>query len=182
MATAFLYNYRRAFIPYSFTLGEKILGGANRSFQRFEQCIRLLSANAPLAMKALEAQHLFDADIQKSAADLAAETVRDYREQVVQNIGDEEIRSWILRKLDSIKLVAMFPEEILNVSKVNEIYEDLNLDGTESFVKVYAELTLHRSKIARESNDSWIQVWSNLLELDDTDVYDKDSNILCKQC
>lgn len=180
MATAFLYNYRSAFIAYAFTPEEKKLRGGERSFQRFEQCIRLLTTNAPLAIKALEAKYLFDPEIQKSAADLAAETIRDYRDQVVQKITDEKIRNWILGKIDSVKLVVMFPDEVLNISKINKLYEDLAVTGTEPFIKLYAELVFHRSRVRRESNDSWIQVWSNLLGEDDTDVYDKEANIICK--
>lgn len=179
LATAFLYTYKEAFIAYAFTNEEMKLNGAKRSHQRFEQCIHLLEENAHPALKALEASHFFDPAIQKGVAYLAATAIRDYREEVLSKIPDDNIRTKILRKIDLIKLIVMFPNDVLNISKSNEIYENLELDGTESFVKMYVELKSYRNSIDREAKHSWIKVLFNLLEKE-LDIYDPNTNILCK--
>lgn len=179
MATAFLYTYKEAFIPYAFTEEEMKLNGATRSHQRFEQCLRLLGTNALPALKALEAQHLFDPEIQKSVADLASNAIRDYREEVTAKVLDESIRTKIVDKINSIKLIVTYPDEVLNISKIDGIYEDLELTGSESFVKMYVELTLHRTSIERESKSSWIRVLTNIL-IKELDKYNPDLNVLCK--
>lgn len=179
MATAFLFNYKEAFIAYAFTPEEMELNGAKRSHQRFEQCLQLLEKNASPALKALEAQHLFDAAAQKGVEDLAVEAMLDFSEQITMKIDDANIRAKILNKVNSIKLIVMFPDDVLNTSKIDDIYDDLKLDGTEAFVKMYVDLVLHAGSIERESDQSWIKALSNILKKE-LKMYDADLDIFCK--
>lgn len=179
LAAAFLSSYKETFIAYAFTQEEMALNGAKRSRQRFEQCLRLLKRNAYPALKALEAQHLYDPSIQKDAADLASEAIRDYRNQIMLKVNGSKIRTEILKKMDLIKLVVMFPDEVLNVSRIDGIYEDLELDGSETFVKMYTSLSKHRKRLEKESKSSWIYVLSKTLKAE-LYIYNADLNILCK--
>lgn len=179
MATAFLSTYKKAFIPYAFTQEEMALNGAKRSYQRFEQCLQLLGTIAAPAMKALESQKLFDVRIQKSAALLATETIRDYRHEIISKVKNYTIRTKILEKIDSIKLVVMFPDDILKISKIVKIYQNLELEGTEPFVKMYAELSLFASSIEREPKHSWITNLTEILRMD-LKLYNANMNLICK--
>lgn len=151
--------------------------GAKRSFQRFEQCIQILNVYATPAQKALEAQHLFDPKIQKAVTELAEEAIRDFRDATDWTMEDDVLRLNILRKIDDIELIVMFPEEVLNISKINEIYDDLELNGTESLVKMWIGIRKHSRRIEMGGKDSWSR--DLLRKLRQNGIkYDTDTNIL----
>lgn len=154
------------------------LNGAKRSHQRFEQCLRLLDKNASPLLKALEAQSLFDAEIQKSAAEMAIEAVREYKAEVMLKVEDESVRNRILEKINLIQLIVMFPDDVLNTTKINDFYNDIELDGTEAFIKMYVDFVSYANSIEREPNDSWIKVLTSILKLH-LKMYHKEMNIFC---
>lgn len=155
------------------------LNGATRSYQRFEQCLTLLEFNALPALKASEAQNLFDPEIQKKVAEFASEAIQDYRNEVMSKVLDDSIRTKIVKKIDLIKLIVMFPDDVLNVSKIESIYDELRLGGTENFVKMYVDLTSHRTNIEREPENSWIRILFNILTKE-IEKYNPDMDVLCK--
>lgn len=174
-----MYTYKEAFISHAFTQEEMVLNGATRSHQRFEQCIRLLEAYANPALKALEAKHFFNSEIKNAAANLTREAIQDYKYEVMQRVEDENIRTRILEKLDSIQLIVMFPDDVLNISRISEIYDGLQLDGTESLIKMHAELDMYSQKINREPKSCWLSILSDILGMGQK-MYKNDMNIICK--
>lgn len=110
------------------------------------------------AFQSVLGKYYFDESVQRSATDLIKEGVADLIEFISTTplIKEENIRQEYIEKLKTIKLSVMFPEETLSETKINEIYEELPLNGTESFVEIDYETFRYQNKLIREK-EGWVK-------------------------
>lgn len=130
------------------------------------------------AVEALNAANLYDKTVQTSATELVALAVSDSIRQINRSkLINNETKKLMTKKLKSVKLWVMFPDDILNTTKIDEMYDELQLNGNESFVEVFVELPKFDRKLETEPLDSWIKIVKKAI-INDFTSYFIDNNIL----
>lgn len=138
LATSLFAGNRFAFTSHSFISYEARISGAKRAKQRHEQCLSLLKKLMRPAFESLTAAHFYDYSVQKSTTELVALAVDDVRAEINENERiPSATRDAITNKLKSVKLSVMFPDDILNLTKITELYNDLRVEGNESLPKLF---------------------------------------------
>lgn len=163
------------FTTHSFTLEDLQRNGAKRAIQRFEQCLGFLADHMRPAFEAIKADALYDRSVQKSATELVQLAVTDAVEYISKNEKiANDTRNFIIDKLKTVKLRVMFPDEILNTTKINSLYNELNFDGSESLVELSINIRLHNIKIMMKLDDL------HKIIREDSPFYLLDANVLSK--
>lgn len=108
------------------------------------------------ALEALSSVKFYDPFVQHSAAEIVKLAVAD----VIDEVKDKdnialETRNLIVRKLKSAKLWVMFADDILNLTKIEELYDGLDFEGSETFAELKAKIQIHGSRI--QPQNSWIE-------------------------
>ena len=175
----YLHFNKDLFIVYSFDEYEGDARGAKKSKQRWEQCISHIRQFLGPVLQALYAERYFDKDVQDSAKELTKEVVKDFTAEVSKfNISDEA-KLDVVEKLNTIQFIIGYPEELLDLKKIEELYEDLELNGTEGVVETYVTIQSY----AWKSPNGIVSNWKNkLIEFvfQDQITYYPDDNIFCK--
>lgn len=186
-----LLKFRQAFTDYFLAVNEQTSWGIQKAQQRFEQCSRIVKLNIPVAFTSLLVERF------GKKITIIEEIANRTMKMIIDKLeSDEHIPSQHLRfmndKLKSLKLILAYPKEMLNVGNVEEVYRDLKLNGSESFLKIFVETYLFSKdqefknfikvgNIGVERNESsrWIDYTSeNEYE---TPVYNLNANnIICE--
>lgn len=132
------------------------------------------------ALTALSASIFYDETVQKSATELVQLAVDDVVEEIStsENIS-EETKRILIEKIQSAKLFVMFPEDILNSTKIGAIYEDLDFDGLKSLFELTVKYEMHHAKLEMKPEGHWIKNLEIILEKD-VPFYFTDLNVLSK--
>lgn len=165
-ATTTVYASKEAFIVYSFNRRDASKKGTQKSYQRFEQCIYFLETNMRLALEALMAETYFDSSTQTAAKEFAKEAARDVLEKFKANTNaknDKNIKKKLVEKIKSMKFFIMFPDELLNQTMVGEVYEELELDGSESLVEMFMALKKQKVKLLAEKSTNWMRLLNRIM-------------------
>lgn len=190
----FLLSFRHTFKLYSLNYAEKYLWGLERSKQRFEQCVKLVHENLNVAFASLVVRRYTKKLLMDSANEVADRTVKVISEHVA---SDETIpehhRDFMVEKLNSIKLILGFPEELLEDSKVEYPCRYLKLTGDENFVQLLVGSNQfyygQDLKNLVKTEGSWFLMnestkWTEFTTEDEstTPLYNLNSNTICKCC
>lgn len=163
---------RMFFTAYSFTHQDVDRSGAKRAIQRFEQCLGFLSDHMRPALEALGAATFYNRSVQKSATELVELAVADAIYYIGKNDKiSAKTRDFILDKLKSVKVWVMFPDEVLNATRINSLYNELD-DGSESLVELSINIRLHNGRILMNSG-----TLMKIIE-EDSPYYNLDENVL----
>lgn len=181
-ATSFLYQHRVSFIKYFFTKEDSRNRGTKQSIQRFEQCIGIIEKYLLPVLDVSMSKKYFNQDIQEAAKNLAKEVVVDTIDVLIDfgkkhNKTDEV--SGHIETLRNMKYYAMFAEEVLNETKVYEIYEDMKVDGNETFAEMLVEFVKHQEKLNNKPQNSWINNFDKIVRSEAINYFE-DQNILCE--
>lgn len=176
------------YTPYIFGLKEAKYFGGKRAWQRFESCLETLKSSLPPALDALNAVEFYDQSVQKSATELVELALADAIEEISR---DEQIANEtmivITDKLKSAKLLVMFPDDILNLTKIDGLYDELDFEGTESLLELSVNAQTHHRKLQLKPQNSWIRHLLAVFEQEnwnleeDSIYYISDVNIL-REC
>lgn len=134
------------------------------------------------ALAALTAVNLYDGSVQKSAAELVELAVSD----AISYIGESAMianktSDAVVEKLKLMKLWVMFPDEILNVTKIDGLYSELDLDGSESNAELSIKLILYSWKLQLHSKNKWIKTLINIITFYPEIIsYFSNNDLLCK--
>lgn len=112
------------------------------------------------AMEALSAKKYYDEDTKRATTELINEAVADVvnKIKVAKELkNNEDAREKIIKKLKTMKLSVMFPDEILDQKKIEEMYDELNIDGSESLVDMTNAMFKHFRKLFVETNSNWMK-------------------------
>lgn len=168
----------RTFTAYVFPKEEARQFGTKRTKQRFEQCLAFLQRHMRPAVEAMMAVNLYDKLVQESATELVTLAVSDSIRHINNSDNfNNETKALMIEKLKLIKIWVMFPDEILNVTKINELYDELDFDGTENFVEHFIELPKYDRKLETKPLYSWIKILRRAISNDFTS-YSIDDNII----
>ena len=175
----FLYFNKDVFIVYPFDEYEGQIYGSKKSKQRWEQCVLYLDEFFGPVLQALYAKRYFDKDVQDSAKELTKEVVRDFTAEVSKfNISDEAKQD-VVEKLNTIRYIIGYPEEFLDLKKIEEFYDDLELNGTEGIVETYFKIQSYAWKIQDSPNSGWKKNLIKFIYVEQM-KYFADDNIFCK--
>lgn len=108
------------------------------------------------AFAAINAVSFYNKTIQASATKLVSEAVLDVIDEVkkIEAIdGGSKIK--VLEKLREVNFSVMFSDDVLNLTKVEDIYDELHINGSEPLVKMYIAIKKHSRKIDLENKLSW---------------------------
>lgn len=179
ISSLFLYEYRDNFIVYANRKQDSVKYGTIKSVQRFESCIVLLWLYKKVALDAMTAEHYFNKEAQDSATTFAMEALADVVDVIDKEIDDEEAKNGVIAKLKSAKFSMMSPDEILDHSKIDEFYEDFDVDSSESLLRLHLGMERHYQKLVAEKKSSWKKKLNRLVE-GYTPSYLTDENVLGK--
>lgn len=166
------------FIVYAFDENEKLKDGTEKSKQRWEQCINHVSITYRKALQALYAKRYFNKEIHDSAKDFAKEAVTDVISELNSRSMDDDAKHDVIEKLKTIQYVIGYPDEVLDLQKIEEFYKDLELNGTEEIVESFLKIENFKFKIWNSPKSNWKK---KLYDKFTEDLkYYIDDNILCK--
>lgn len=152
--TSFLYENKKTFNVYPTYESNDVFYGASKSPQRFAQCIKSLKNMQP-AVTALFSQVYYDKETQDSVRNFTEETIAD----VINNIENSEIdidaKESFIARFKAMKFSIMTPGEILDQNKFLEIYQGLDVDGSESLVELHMSFRREKTKLNLEKLYSW---------------------------
>lgn len=147
----FLLRYEHTYVPYPLN---RLNSYEKEEIQRFEQCLNFLEANfAPTTLS------LFSNDYQVSnnnVEEFVNEAVGDVLRDI-EETGNVEIvvKDDINRKLKKIKIILGMNEEIREISKMRELYQELELNGNEGLLETSMKLIAYNEKLNNEPRNSW---------------------------
>lgn len=184
LATAIFSTNSASFTAYSFTRENARSFGAIRAQQRFEQCLRFLETAMRSALEALNVENFYDESVKKSATKLVELAVNDAIEDINKNkMLPDETKNMITRKLNSTKLWVMFPDDILNLTKIEEMYSELDFDSSErlnisgSFIELTWSILKHHRKLNLKPQNNWIKMLQTVLTTNEPNYF-PDINVL----
>ncbi|CAO1412737.1 unnamed protein product [Diamesa tonsa] len=177
-ALRLLYDYKELFLVYSFDDFQKRFYGRLKSYQRWEQCMRHLLYHHGPALEALHAKKYFNVEVQDSVKDFTKEAVHDFIAEVNKLDIDNDTKQDLVAKLKTIKYAIGYPEEVLDLQKVEEFYEELDLNGTEGLVETYLKMEQNTNKINKNPNTNWKKKLIKMLKKIYLPTFITDDNIL----
>lgn len=132
-------------------------------------------------LEALYAIKHFNKNIQESAKYFIKEAVRDVTVDLYTNVViNDTVKDEINQKINTMKYIIGYPDEILNLEKIEEFYEELDLNGTEGAVETYLKMEEYNQKIENDPITSWKRKLNSYSGDDDEIKFDTNENILCK--
>lgn len=181
-AASFLYQHRVAFVKYFFTKEDSQIRGTKQSIQRFEQCIDLIEMYFLPVLDVLMSKKYFNQNVHDAAKDLATEVVKDAVD-ILNDFAKKHNRAHNVSKaietISNMKYAVMFTEEVLNETKVFEIYENVEVDGNATFADMLIELVKNQIKLDNKPENSWITNYEKIVRSKEINYFE-DQNILCK--
>lgn len=137
-----LNDYRPLFEVYPFV--SRILQTAIKTPERFEICNKLLIEVLPTAVTSIFARDFLSKTLTASVQELMKQAIDD----LLLAIGNvTESTSEAIDFLKSIQIFAGYPNDLIEDSFLNKLYDKLNLDGSESLFVSYKETFRHQKFI-----------------------------------
>lgn len=110
------------------------------------------------ALESLTAANFYDRSVQDSATEFVKLAVSDMIEKIKKNEKiSNTTRNFITNKLKLVKLSVMFPDDILNLTKISSLYDELEFKGNESLPEMHMKLVLHCNKLRNKPPEHWIK-------------------------
>ena len=170
------------FVVYAFDDLEEKQQKTHKSKQRWEQCVDFVAKIFGPALHSLYALKYFNLEVQKSAKNFTKEAVEEYIKNIIEIDSEDftfEVKRDLIEKLNSTDYIIGYSDEVLNLKKIEELYDDLDLNETEALVETYQKLEFYDQKIGNLPYSNWkkkLHVQSREKEI----KYFTDDNILCK--
>lgn len=118
----FLFGFQHMYVVYPFNLIDSYKRGTKKEYQRFEQCIAILETNCGPALIAVYANKFYNKENHVAAESL----IKDAINEVSNEFGkaddlDEVIKNDVMSMLENVFVIAGFPKETINVSRIEEL-------------------------------------------------------------
>ncbi|KAG5669415.1 hypothetical protein PVAND_017302 [Polypedilum vanderplanki] len=172
----FLYWYRFQIILRFHNEQTFVQEGTKHGWQRWHTCINQKSFKDYMqpALLVMYEQYRsiwdrtlgdFDRDLMDERVDIVGNA-----KQLIQEAVDEFKRRFltggaifmpfkiavdVLFKLKNLKIFISLPKSIFSISKLEEFYENLNLNGNENFMESYWKIEKHHRRLRNEPKTSW---------------------------
>lgn len=150
-----------------------------KAAQRFEQCIQIVRTNLPVAFTSLLIERFARPSLITSAYEVANRTVN----LAIKLL--KEKKKYVkapLKKLETLKLIIGYPEEILIQSNIEDHYKTLNLTGDENFFELRSKSDefSKRLKYRRLTVASRIGLLEDARDYDWSEYTTEDENVEAK--
>lgn len=198
----FLYSYRQHLILRFHNYQDESFEGTTHGNQRWITC--LYKVIRPFLKPALLVMYEqkrdiwdrtlgdFDRDLMDERVDIIGnaekfvkEAVDEYRKYFVDKISPEistNVAVDIFNKLKNVKIVLSLQKSIFPISKLEEFYEELSLNGDENYFKSIKNIEDFDAKILNEPKSSWRKNIEKVVK--DSDQFGfyhiENGNILCE--
>lgn len=181
LAAVFLASDSPLFTPYLYPQIFVDFNYAKRSPPRFHQCRELIHSSIKPALLALTAVNFFDESMQQAATEMVELVLADLIEEINSKREiDNKTKDILTEKLETAKLWVMFPDEILNVTGINELYDEIDFDGSESLAELTVKINIHNAKLQIDQKHDQTKQFLSIINIEGLGVYDLDLNIICK--
>jgi hypothetical protein len=162
----FLLGFQHMYAFYPSRQIDSYKRGTFKEYQRFEQCIDLLQQSLSPALTHLLASKYYDEREQKSAENLIHDALEFVMKEVRQSPDiDMRIKCEVFEKIGSLKIVAGFPEELKSNKNMEEMYEELDLNGNENILETSIKIIKHNLKLDNEPPSKWTKKLNKLTRL-----------------
>jgi membrane metallo-endopeptidase-like protein 1 len=139
-----------------------VLSGRTERESRWKECVDIVSGSLSLSVGALYVRKYFHEDAKKNAVEMVTD-IRNQFKQILRNVSwmDEETKKSALDKAMSMSSHIAYPDELLDDSKLEEFYKDLEL-AEDNYLQSILNLTLFGteysfSKLRKPVNKSdWV--------------------------
>lgn len=182
VAVNFLYENKQFFIVYAFDKQDSTNLHVKKSVQRFQRCILHLFFRAAPALQAYAAKTYFNKDIQDSAKEMTQEVFNDLIRKLDTKIQieDSKVKERLIENLKRIKISVMFPDEVLNDTIIENVYDDLDIDDSKSAIQIFLNLTLYNQRMNNERKSYWKKRLNTISEVYNVMLL-KEENLLGKR-
>lgn len=133
-----LYDYRHLFEVYPFD--NKQFKTAIKTPERFELCNRLLDRFMPVAVNAMFSRKYLSRETKEAVGKLMKLAVDD----LLSGITDEELSPEDQLKLKKTEIIAGYPDELIEDSFLDRVYEKLTLNGNETLLESFQAMYTHQ--------------------------------------
>ena len=145
--TGFLLEFTHLYVLYFESVFHEEVWGVARAEQRFEQCVRIVRTQMPVAFTSLLIKRFTNRNMIEDAYEIANRTMK----VIINDVEKDETmpyenKDYMLAKLRSLKLILGYPEELLFDKNIEDVYKDLELTGNETFLQLFIK-TFTFSKI-----------------------------------
>lgn len=152
--------------------------GEKRVGQRFEQCLIFFRSFMQPALEAMQAATFYDESVHKSATELVKLAVAEFIEEIDKNEDlSVEKKYFVIEKLKSAKVWVMFPDDILNLTKIERLYDELDFEGSESLDELSTKIDIHYRRSRLQPHDNWVHILYTVIYQERV-TYFPDLNIL----
>lgn len=132
------------------------------------------------AIEALNAVSFFDPSVHKSATEMVELAVVDAIENISKNERiPKKTRKLLTQKLESVKLSVMFPDDILNLTKIEGLHNELDFTGSESLFELVMKIQIQSWKLQMQPENHWITNLHTIVR-EDVATYFVDQNLFCE--
>lgn len=105
-------------------------------------------------------QTYFDQRIRNATLEFVEEAIVDSISalELTTQLKEEKnklMKEDLQKRLARVQVVPMFPDEVSNQSRVNEIYTEMEVDGSESLIALHVAIDRHAVKLELEPSDLW---------------------------
>lgn len=171
------------FTTYAFSLETVKKFGSKRGIQRFETCVAALQQFMRPALEAIVAVDFYDHSVQRSATEFVKLAVSDSIDHISNIIEDDTVpkktRDLMVEKLKSVKLWVMFPDDILNVNKIDKLYKEFDFNDSDNYIELHLNMLRQYWKLRTRPNDDEIKILQTIIK-EGTIHYFADVNVLSK--
>lgn len=178
-ALKLLSKYREHIAVYFHSKFDDQFFKTSKAPQRFEQCIKIVRTQLPVAFTSLLIERFARPDLIASASEVANRTVNLFIQLLKQKKKYVKVP---LKKLETVKLIIGYPEEILNQSNIEDHYKTLNLTGEENFFELRSKSDEFNKRLLyrRLTVLSRSGLLGNALDYDWTEYTTEDENVEAK--
>lgn len=153
----FLIGFQHMFVVYPFTELDSYKRGTRKDYQRFEQCISQLENFYTPGMVGVFAAKFYDKKNQEAAEAFIKEAIDDVIGEITiaDDLG-QQIKEDIVTRLRSSFIIAGYPKETTNATKIQEMYENIELTGDDNILETTINIIRYNHQLDNEPKTSWL--------------------------
>jgi Peptidase family M13 len=140
LAFEIMIEFSNSVLIYFVTPSVENSWGVSKSFQRFEQCSRIIQENLPVGLTSLFVRRFAKLNVIEAAYEVGNRTVQIISSRIRD---DESIpkqhRDYLVDKFKAMNLILGYPKELLEKEKIEKVYSNLNLTGDENLATMMFE-------------------------------------------
>lgn len=173
------YYFKDQFIVYPFDKNVKELRSTKKAQQRWEQCVENLINFFGPAVHGLYKKKFFNKEVQDSVHNLTKDVIKDLITFYNKTVISDDAKQDVAHRLNTAKIHIGYPEEIFDLQKIEEFYEDLELDETDGVINTFIKIKDYYYKIDKNPETDWKRkLYDKYRQFDIK--YDTDESLICE--